>query len=83
MEKKFITIGEVVQLLSLSRPTINRFIARGEIPNYKVGKRRLFDAAELIEWVKSHRDDKPKKSAARKSRRKEVNRLARSRAAPP
>ncbi len=61
MEKKFIKIAEVVELLSLSRPTINRLIARGEIPNYKVGKRRLFDRDELIEWVRSHRDEKPKK----------------------
>ena len=62
MEKKFITIAEVVELLSLSRPTINRLIARGEIPNYKVGKRRLFDRDELIAWVKDHKDGKPTKS---------------------
>jgi excisionase family DNA binding protein len=56
MEKKFITITDAMELLSLSRPTINRFIYRDEIPNYKVGKRRLFDRDELIEWVKSHRN---------------------------
>jgi excisionase family DNA binding protein len=62
MEKKFITIAAVVELLSLSRPTINRLIARGEIPNYKVGKRRLFDRDELIAWVKGHKDGKHTKS---------------------
>jgi excisionase family DNA binding protein len=55
MDKIFITLSNAMNLLSLSRQTINRFIARGEIPNYKVGKRRLFDRDELIEWVKSHR----------------------------
>jgi excisionase family DNA binding protein len=55
MDKKFMTLSDAMNLLSLSRQTINRFIARGEIPNYKVGKRRLFDRVELIEWVKSHR----------------------------
>ena len=62
MEKKFITITDAMELLSLSRPTINRFIYRGEIPNYKVGKRRLFDRDELIAWVKGHRNDRPKKA---------------------
>ncbi len=66
MEKKFITIENAMELLSLSRPTINRFIYRGEIPNYKVGKRRLFDREELIKWIKSHRDDKPKRKARKK-----------------
>lgn len=60
MEKKFITLSEAAGLLSLSKPTINRFIAQKEIPNYKVGKRRLFDPEDLVAWVKSHRDDKPK-----------------------
>jgi len=72
MDKKFITLSEAMNLLSLSRQTINRFIIRGEIPNYKVGKRRLFDPEELVEWVKSHRDgqikkkEKPKKKGSRK-----------------
>ena len=69
MEKKFITLSEAAGLLSLSKPTINRFIAQKEIPNYKVGKRRLFDPEDLVAWVKSHRDDKPKK-AKRPSKKK-------------
>ena len=62
-------ITDAMGLMSLSRPTINRFIYRGEIPNFKVGKRRLFDREELIVWVKRHRDDKPKKSAREKSKK--------------
>lgn len=61
MEKKIITFSGAMNPLSLSRQTFNRFIARGEIHNYKVGKRRLFDRDELIEWVKSHKDDRPKR----------------------
>jgi excisionase family DNA binding protein len=70
MDKKFITLAETMKMLSLSRQTINRFIARKEIPNYKVGKRRLFDPEELVEWVKSHKDDKPKKRAKKEKREK-------------
>lgn len=70
MEKKFITITDAMELLSLSRPTINRFIYREEIPNYKIGKRRLFERDELIDWVKSHRNDKPKKIGRKESKKK-------------
>ena len=73
MDKKFITLAEAIKLLSLSRQTINRFIARKEIPNYKVGKRRLFDPEELIEWVKGHRNGpgvSKKKAHVRSSKKK-------------
>ncbi len=56
MKKRFISYTETAQFLGLSRPTIDRLIAREEIPSYKIGKRRLFDPEELVEWVKSHRN---------------------------
>ena len=62
MDKKFLTFKEAIELLRLSRPTIERMIIRGEIPSYKVGKRRLFDSEELIEWVKSHRNGPAEKT---------------------
>jgi excisionase family DNA binding protein len=54
VEEKFVTYAEAIKFLKLSRATIDRLIAKREIPNYKVGKRRLFDRDELIDWVKSH-----------------------------
>jgi excisionase family DNA binding protein len=62
MKKRFISYIETAQFLGLSRPTIDRLIARGEIPSYKIGKRRLFDPEELIEWVKSHRNGPAEKT---------------------
>jgi excisionase family DNA binding protein len=56
MPKRFLSINGVVKFLGISRPTVYRFIEKG-MPNYKVGRRRFFDADELIEWVKSHRGD--------------------------
>jgi excisionase family DNA binding protein len=64
MDKIFLTFKETIDLLRLSRPTIERMIIRGEIPSYKVGKRRLFDRGELIEWVKSHKNDNPKRKTS-------------------
>jgi excisionase family DNA binding protein len=58
MENKFLTIKETSELLRINISTINRFIKEGKIPSYKVGKRRLFDRDELIEWVKSQKDTK-------------------------
>ena len=55
MGKKFISISEAIQLITLSRATINRLIFVGELPSYKVGKRRLFDQQELTEWVQKHK----------------------------
>ena len=66
MDDKFLTYAEAIKFLKLSRTTIDRLIAKKAIPNYKVGKRRLFDRDELIEWVKSHRNDKPKKKGGGK-----------------
>jgi excisionase family DNA binding protein len=63
VEDKFLTYAEAIKFLKLSRATIDRLIVKREIPNYKVGKRRLFDRDELIDWVKSHKDGKRKKSA--------------------
>jgi excisionase family DNA binding protein len=68
MKKRFISYMETAQFLGLSRPTIDRLIARGEIPSYKIGKRRLFDPEELVEWVKSHRNG-PRVSSKKEGRR--------------
>lgn len=69
MDKKFLTFTEAADLLRISKPTVERLVAEKRIPSYKIGKRRLFDPEELVEWVKSHRNDKPKK-AVRKSKKK-------------
>ena len=66
MNHKFITFKETVIFLRLSRPTIDRLIARGDIPSYKIGGKRLFDPDELVEWVKSHRTDKLERKTRKK-----------------
>lgn len=47
--------SEKVQFLGLGRSTIDRLLYRGDIRSYvRIGKRRLFDPDELIEWAKNH-----------------------------
>jgi len=57
VEKKFISIKEASQLLSISVTKINMLIKEDKIPSYKVNGKRLFDKDELIKWVKSHREN--------------------------
>ena len=66
MKKRFISYAEPSQFLGLRKPTIDRLIARGQIPSYKIGKRILVDPEELVEWVKSHRDHRVKRAPKRR-----------------
>jgi excisionase family DNA binding protein len=72
MEDKFLNMKETSQFLKLHISTINRLIEAGEIPSYKVRKRRLFDREELVEWVKSHRDRKPIRKAKKERRSRSI-----------
>ena len=56
--EKFLTIQEASELIRFKVPTIKRLVAMGKIPSYKVSGKRLFDRDELIEWVKSQKDDR-------------------------
>lgn len=58
MEKIFLTIQEAADLIRLKVPTIKRLVAMGKIPSYKVSGKRLFDRQELIDWVKSQKDNR-------------------------
>ena len=66
MEDKILTIKQASQFLKLNVSTINKLIKSGQIPSYKIGKRRLFDRDDLIRWFKSHKDDKPKRKKGKK-----------------
>ncbi len=66
MESKFISAKEAAKLLGLSRSTVDRHVKAGRMPSYLVGDRRLFDPEELVKWVKSHKDDKPKMKNGKK-----------------
>lgn len=70
MEKRFLSSADATIFLGVSRPLIEKLVGLKAIPSYKIGKRRLFDKEELIEWVKSHKDQRSPTSALRKSRRR-------------
>jgi excisionase family DNA binding protein len=52
-------MNDASEYLSLSRITLHRLVQSGNIPSYKVGKKRLFDKKELDKWMQTKKD-KPK-----------------------
>jgi excisionase family DNA binding protein len=46
-EQEFLNVSEVSQLIRLSKRTIYRLIARGELQVYKIGKRTIFKRTDI------------------------------------
>ena len=57
MEEKFLTTKQAAAFLKISVPTIFRYLGDGKIPSYKIGKKRVFDREELVDWVKTGKSD--------------------------
>lgn len=53
--QKFLTVEDVAELLQTSTSTIYKWCSARRIPYIRAGKRSLFDEAELLEWIASHR----------------------------
>jgi excisionase family DNA binding protein len=54
VHRRLLTVGEVAERLGVSRRTIERKIASGELPALRLGGRRSplrVDAAELQAWL--------------------------------
>jgi len=51
--EKYIGTDAAADFLSRSVITIRTWAARGFLPSYKIGGRRLFKASELDTWVKA------------------------------
>lgn len=49
--EKLITVNEALEILRISRPTIYRLIANGSLKPVKIGKRTLFEEAELHRFL--------------------------------
>ena len=65
MEKRYLSMNDASEYLSLSRITLHRLVQSGNIPSYKVGKKRLFDKQELDKWMQTKKD-KPKSKKGRR-----------------
>lgn len=53
MEKLALSINETCEVLGVSRATVNKLIANGELPARKMGRRVLILTADLRSYVES------------------------------
>jgi excisionase family DNA binding protein len=54
IESALIGISHLAERLGLSRRTIHRILARGELPSLRIGHRRLVRLSELRHWLDGH-----------------------------
>lgn len=58
-KNKLMTLPEAATFLNLSKPTIYRHVSARSIPFHKQGSRLYFIEADLLEWIKSGRQNLP------------------------
>jgi excisionase family DNA binding protein len=52
-EKEFLNFKEIIELLGVSRSTLYKLSASGNIPHYKpTGGKLFFKRTEVLDWVK-------------------------------
>jgi excisionase family DNA binding protein len=54
-----IGISHLAERLGLSRRTIHRILARGELPSLQIGRRRLIRLSDLRHWLAGHEIQTP------------------------
>ena len=51
IESALIGINHLAERLGLSRRTIQRILAKGDLPSLQIGRRRLVKLSELHRWL--------------------------------
>jgi excisionase family DNA binding protein len=51
-DRTSLSVDEVCQLLGVNKPTIYRFVHSGELPSYRIGRRRLIRREALNDFQK-------------------------------
>ena len=59
LESACIGISHLAERLGLSRRTIHRILARGELSSLRVGRRRLVRLVEVHRWLAGHEAETP------------------------
>jgi excisionase family DNA binding protein len=54
IESALIGISHLAERLGLSRRTIHRILARGELPSLQIGRRRLVRLSDVHHWLTRH-----------------------------
>jgi excisionase family DNA binding protein len=54
-----LTVGELVELLNVSKQEIYKLVALRRIPSFRVGTAIRFDPAKIAAWIKIHSNLEP------------------------
>ena len=59
IQDALIGVTQLSERLALSRRTVARILARGELPSLRIGRRRLIRLADLRRWLAGHETPTP------------------------
>ena len=59
IEAALIGINHLAKTLGLSRRTIHRILAKGELPSLQIGRRRLIRLSDVRHWLAGHEVPRP------------------------
>ena len=52
--QELLTVNETIGVLRLGRTRVNEILRSGELPSYKLGRRRLVRRADLERFLEAH-----------------------------
>jgi excisionase family DNA binding protein len=54
-EHDILTVDEVRAWLRFGRTRLNELLQSGELPSFKVGRRRFLQRGDVLDWLERHR----------------------------
>jgi len=69
IQASLIGVDHLAQKLDLSRRTIHRILARGELPSLRIGGRRLVRIEAVRHWLAGHEVPRPSENLPNIARR--------------
>jgi|tagenome__1003787_1003787.scaffolds.fasta_scaffold20972672_4 excisionase family DNA binding protein len=55
-QPELMTVDETIRVLRLGRTRVNEILRSGDLPSYKLGRRRLVRRRDVEEWIERHKD---------------------------
>ena len=57
LRSDLMTVDELINWIRLGRTRTHELLRSGEIPSYKLGRRRVIRREEIEAWLEEHRDE--------------------------
>jgi excisionase family DNA binding protein len=53
--ERLLSVDEVIEILGVGRTSVNGYLWSGELPSYKIGRRRMVRPEDLETFIREHR----------------------------